>query len=131
MPTINIDQLSNEVLKDIKLFEQATVAIVQDAVDRSAKMTVAELNTTSPKRTGAYAKSWASKKDNKLTGIYKGSRVVYARAPEYRLTHLLEFGHASKNGGRVRGKEHLAPAQETAIKNLKLYIEEGIKAMRE
>ena len=128
MAKINIDQLANEILKDLEMFQNATIEVVKDAIDRSAKMTVQDLNETSPKRTGTYAKSWDTKRDSKLTGKYRYSRVVYSKVPEYRLTHLLEFGHAKKNGGRTKAQEHISPAEETAAKNLLLYIEEGIKA---
>lgn len=132
MATVNVDQLANEVLKELEVFHNATEEVVKKAVERSSKLTVAELNSTSPVRKrggGAYAKSWAVKKDKKLTGKFKYSTVVYSKSPHYRLTHLLEFGHASRNGGRVKAQVHISPAEESAAKNLRLYIEEGIKAI--
>ena len=130
MAKINIDMLANEILKDLDIFQKATIEIVKNAVDRSAQMTVQDLKDTSPRRKtkgGKYAESWATKRDRNLNGRLKYSRVVYSQAPEYRLTHLLEKGHASRNGGRVGAKTHIEPAEQTAIKNLLLYIEEGIK----
>ena len=52
---------------------------------------------------------------------------------EYRLTHLLEFGHAIRRGGRkigdARAFEHIAPvakkAEENLTKNIIKRVENG------
>lgn len=132
MANINVDNLANEILKDLELFQNATEEVVKDAVERAAKMTVSELKTTSPVRKGGgdYSKSWSVKKDKDFHGRFnKYATVVYSKKPNYRLTHLLEFGHAGRNGGRVKAQVHISPAEESAAKNLRLYIEEGIKSI--
>ena len=39
----------------------------------------------------------------------------------------MEFGHAKRGGGRVAGKAHIAPAEETGIKKLEEEIERGLR----
>lgn len=131
MAKVNVDKLATELMKNLDLYQQATQEIVKDAVDRSSQITVQDLEETSPRRAkngGTYAESWASKRDTKARGKWKYSRIVYSKAPSYRLTHLLEFGHAKVNGGRTKAQPHIEPAEETAKKNLELFIVEGIKA---
>jgi hypothetical protein len=58
-----------------------------------------ELKEKSPKRTGKYAKGWRStvRKESAV-----GAEVV-VHNKIYRLTHLLEKGHAKRGGGKSRG----------------------------
>lgn len=122
MAKVNVDKMSLEIIKELDVFCRATDEAVKKAVTETAKETVknirrnaeAEYPTGRGASTGAYAKSWAYKRDPTLKGKWAHSMVVYSKAPYYRLTHLLEKGHAKVNGGRVIGRPHIAPAEEIA-----------------
>ena len=75
------------------------------------KKTVERLKVTSPKKSGKYAKGW------NMTIVNKAGRAqeVTIHNKVYRLTHLLENGHALKKGGRARAFKHIGPAEEQAI----------------
>ena len=117
MAKINIDQLSMEVMSELEIYQRNTVETVTAAVKEVAKKTVQLLNRTSPRSPegGDYAKSWASKRDNKARGKNFMNMIVYSKAPEYRLTHLLEFGWAKVDGGRVDGQPHIREAEAQAL----------------
>lgn len=121
MATIKADQLAQEIMKILDDYRDTTVDKMKEAVDKAAKQAVNELKTSSPKRTGAYAKDWAAKKDRKANKWAYG-KVVYNKK-HYRLTHLLEKGHRKVNGGMVAARPHIAKVEEQAINTLV----EGIK----
>lgn len=47
----------------------------------------------------------------------------YVKDPEYRLTHLIKNGHATRNGGRTRAQDFITPNYE----KLETNFENGIK----
>lgn len=56
-----------------------------------------------------YCKGWRLKKDK--TGKNRYIVKVWNKT-DYQLTHLLEFGHATRNGGRTRPQAHIRPTEE-------------------
>ena len=125
MANISIDQLAAEIAKGLAEYSQDVVEKVNASSERVGKAAVKRLKQTSPKRTGAYAKAWAMKTEKALGQPHK--RIVHVKAPHYRLTHLLEHGHAKVGGGRVPGKPHIRPAEEQVIKDFVQEVEEAIK----
>ena len=52
---------------------------------------------------------------------------IQANAPKkYQLAHLLEKGHAKRGGGRTKAVPHIAPAEESAVKQLESDIKKAI-----
>lgn len=120
---IPVSELAKQIAKELEIFAGATDEAVKVSVDDVAKATVQRLRQTSPKLTGDYAASWTA---TRLKGgrHYYG-KVVHADDGEYRLTHLLEHGHALVRGGRtvgyVKAHPHIEAAEQAAIDS---FIEE-------
>lgn len=125
MSKINVDQLGAEIARELSKFNQEVVEKVNLSSEKVGKAAVKQLRETSPKRTGAYAKSWTMTTEKEFGQPHK--RIVHAKAPHYRLTHLLEYGHAKVGGGRVEGKPHIRPAEEMVIQDFVAEVEEAIK----
>jgi hypothetical protein len=125
MANINIDQLAAEIAKGLAEYSQDVVEKVNVSSEKVGKAAVKKLKQTSPKKTGEYAKSWTMKTEPEVG--QPDLRIIHAKAPHYRLTHLLEHGHAKVGGGRVEGKPHIRPAEEMVIQEFVAEVEEAIK----
>ena len=124
MANLKVDELAAAVNDIMAEFQGLTQDALIEAVDATAQDVVSDLRNTSPKNTGAYAKGWTQTK-------LKGGRLQYSKVaynrPHYRLTHLLEYGHAKVNGGRTAAQPHIAPAEEKAVRDFEKRLREGIE----
>lgn len=117
-----------------KALEEYRVDVVDEAAEKAIRTVTKAANKRvkqdpTPIRTGSYRKSFAQKVEN--TGSRMGARwtgTVYAKAPKYRLTHLLEHGHKKRGGnGTVKAYPHLEAAQEAAGEEFVVEFEKELK----
>lgn len=114
-----LDFLTSEITKALKEYTSDVTEGLEQAKIDTAKETAKELRGTSPVKTGSYAKGWSAKK--------VGTAQVVHNRTDYQLTHLLENGHANRDGGRTPGMPHIAPAEVKAIKEFEKRVEKVIK----
>lgn len=118
--------ISAVIAEELQKYSEEVTDKVKQVVDDVAAELVENLKRDSPKRpgSGVYAKSWTSKVEYE-DRLMKKVRVYNSK--RYQLTHLLEYGHAKRGGGRVAGIPHIKPNEEKAIEELERRIEEAIK----
>ncbi len=116
----NLSQAMKGILTD---YTDEVTRVVTEVISEVAEEAAGELHSAGTFQGKKYRSGWTSEVDQRR--LYN-SAVVYNKK-HYRLTHLLEYGHATRNGGRTREFEHIAPineeAQEKAVKKLKEAIE--------
>lgn len=117
--------LAAEIEKAMKEQYDLANEAVEKAVDKVAKDTVNELKSSSPRKSGKYSEGWAVKEGKTAT---RSKSAVVWNEKHYRLTHLLEHGHARVNGGRkVPARPHIGVAEQKAIKSFEDELRRGIE----
>ena len=120
--TIKVGDLAKEVEKLTAQYSLETLDDLTDVCKETASQVLPDLRTTSPKRTGRYSRGWRSTVEKT-----RHSARAVSHNTQYRLVHLLEFGHATRSGGRTKAIPHAAPAQDRAdnlfLENLRRKIE--------
>lgn len=114
MAKVNVDKMLLELrTQNQQWFQNLDTQLQKQAVEETAKDTVKLLKQISPKDTGDYARTWKYDRKMHFTGMYRYAMTVY-NDKNYRLTHLLEHGHAKVNGGRTKAQPHIAKAEDVA-----------------
>lgn len=103
---------------------------VKEGIDGKAKESIKQLvkttKATAPvgNRDKHYRDSIKSKDfHTRRTDWY----IWYVDGPDYRLSHLLENGHATRNGGRVEGTHFIKKAADPILEDYLKAVEEVLK----
>ena len=134
--TISVDKLAATIQEYLKGFGDEADYALEMGARTAAEKAVSTLKATSPRfssatqnrtnrkgtkrRTrGKYARGWRAKTE----GLGGSHLYIIHNATDYQLTHLLEKGHALRQGGRSPAIVHIKPVEQAAIKDFEDYIE--------
>ena len=122
--TITIDQMDDAIMEKLEKYADLASDDLKEAVKETAASVKKDIQANAPVDTGKYKKSWAVK------NVHEDSEsidlVVYSKN-RYQIAHLLEHGHAKRNGGRVAAQPHIAAAEERGNETLVRTIEQKLK----
>ena len=119
-----IDQMAHVIMEGLQEYADLAAEDMKAAIKKAGNSAKKDIQSNAPEKTGAYKKSWAVKTVRENANAMEV--VVYSRN-RYQLAHLLEFGHALRQGGRTRAFPHIAPAEERAAEMLVREVEAALK----
>lgn len=124
---MKVDKLASELAKNINEFIGATDEIVEETIKEVADKATEITRSSGDYRdlSGNYRKSIRTNKVKK-NKEHQFMTTIYSKDPHYRITHLLEFGHATKNGGRTKAYPHFAKGEQYAEDELVATIKRKI-----
>lgn len=112
---IKPDELRKALTDYLENYVEDIEEDVKDTVTEVAKEAKQELIQTSPRsgiaRDTKYYKGWAIRNSGRTRNKHYYGKTVWNKT-NYQLTHLLEFGHATRNGGRTNPQPHIRPVEE-------------------
>lgn len=117
------EDLRSQIKGVLTLYSQSITDAVTKAAEAVAADAVTELQGSSPVKRGRYKRGW------RVKTVYKSANAVRTMVhnQRYQLTHLLEFGHAKRGGGRTKTYPHIKTAEENATKAFTKKVEEAIR----
>lgn len=135
--SIKVDNLANELTKTLQSYTDDVVEKIFKATKDYAEIGVTQLkNTIYPEASKSGSakpitrRNWKRYASSWTTTTKEGSNFIHVAIHNkkyYRLTHLLEYGHATRNGTRTREFRHIEPVEVYCTNELEKKIPKIIK----
>lgn len=127
MANVTIDGLAEAITEELTIYSKSVTEAVKNEAKSHMKDLVKKTKATAPvgNRKKHYRDNITSRKveENSRGAEYQW----YVKGSDYRLSHLLEKGHATRDGGRVPGTHFISNASEPILADYVKRVEEVIK----
>lgn len=122
--TVSIDEMAEAINEELQEYADLATEDMKEAVKKTAKSVKEGIQAGAPVESGAYKKSWATKATSESSDSIQ--MTVYSKN-RYQLAHLLEKGHALRQGGRAKAYPHIAPAEAEGEELLTELIQKALE----
>lgn len=133
MKMTKVDSMAAAVVQELEAYSDEVMEGVKKAVKTAARECRDEIRQEVQRipyvLTGDYKKGWT---DRVAFENWEDIRAEVYNRTDGQLAHLLENGHAIKNGtgrtgGSVRGRPHIRAAEDHALERLEEKLREAVK----
>jgi hypothetical protein len=125
--SIAINNIAEKIIEAMKNYSEDVTDGLKKSIDIVAKETneIIKKNVAFKQPSGDYVKNFSVKKVHE--DKYSKRKVWHVTGGQYRLTHLLEKGHVTRNGGRTKAYKHIIFGEEYAKEKLERLAREVIE----
>lgn len=119
--SVTLEQLPDAIASILNEYSGEITKNIPEITERVGKEGVKAVRNSAKSKfggTGKYAKGW--KTDVERKRLETTVTIYNAKLPG--LPHLLENGHANRNGGRTPGRAHIAPVEAKLINDFERKI---------
>ena len=123
-------QLETAINEELTLYSKGVIDAVKDITKKKMQELVKQTKATAPvgRRSKHYRDSISSKTTKETDREIV--RTWYVKGSDYRLSHLLNNGHATRNGGRYPGTHFITKAYEPIEKEYEKEVEDAIENVK-
>lgn len=123
MAKTTIDKFRDAVNKTLEKYAEDAAATTKEVTKAVAQKGAQAVRKASASAYGAgrYSKGWKVTMGENRLGV---TAIIHNTTPG--LPHLLEKGHANRDGGRTPGRAHIAPVEEELVKLFPRELEEKL-----
>lgn len=125
--TIGVEELGAAIAKELTIYGENVIEGIKNEAKSHVKQLVKDTKATAPvgNRSKHYRDSITSKKTAETDRSIEYT--WYVKGSDYRLSHLLEKGHALRDGGRTEGTHFIQNASDPILEDYLKAVEEVIK----
>lgn len=122
-----IDGIEAAIHGELQLYNTDIVKGIRRATDKAMRDLVKQTKGTAP--VGTRSRHYKDSITSKTTkdSMYAYEKTWYVNGSDYRLSHLLNNGHALRNGGRYAGTKFITKASVSIISDYIIRVEEVLQ----
>lgn len=125
---VTTSNMASEIARQFGVYSEEIANEVKRVTDDVAYEAMKEIKQHITFNDKKYSKAMAIKTTEE--NEYGKTDLWYVKKPYYRLTHLLEKGHATRNGGRTKAYPHIKYGDDFIQNEYPKRIEEVLKNVK-
>lgn len=125
--SIQIDELNEAIKNALEEYNEGVIDKLKSSTKKAMVDLVKQTKNTAP--TGNRSKHYKENISSKTLSEtdYGITKMWYVKGSDYRLSHLLNNGHALRDGGRYAGTNFIGKAVDNVVEEYLKQVEEALQ----